>query len=63
MTVEYVLLLFATFFFVLKAFITVPANAFRESGPRLAARVEQQLATGDGFKPAGGNHIKWSGDQ
>lgn len=38
--------------------VSAPAKAFKESGPRLAARVEQQLATGDGFKP-GGDHLKW----
>ncbi|MFS4459029.1 hypothetical protein [Bdellovibrio sp. HCB2-146] len=62
MTIEYVLLLFAAFFIGLKVFMTAPANAFRESGPRLAARVEQQLATGDGFKPKG-NSQEWTSDQ
>lgn len=62
MTVEYVLLLVATFFFVLKVFMTMPAKAFRESGPKLGARVEQQLATGDGFKPVNGNHVAWAGE-
>ncbi|UXR65633.1 MULTISPECIES: hypothetical protein [Bdellovibrio] len=62
MTIEYVLLIFATFFFILKGFMTVPAKAFKESGPRLGARVEQQLMTGAGFKPQGGNHIGWVGE-
>ncbi len=62
MTIEYVLLLFAAFFFALKFFISAPADAFRKSGPRLAARVEQQLATGDGFKPKGASQ-EWSSDQ
>lgn len=62
MTIEYVLLLFVVFFMVLKAFVTAPANAFRESGPRLGARVEQQLTTGDGFKP-NGKQVEWIGDQ
>lgn len=47
---------------VLKAFVSAPGKAFRESGPRLGARVEQQLATGDGFKPHG-DQIGWTGDQ
>ena len=38
--------------------VSAPAKAFKESGPRLAARVEQQLATGDGFRP-GGSPLKW----
>lgn len=63
MTIEYVLLLFAVFFIGLKGFTSAPAKAFKESGPRLAARIEQQLATGDGFKPEGGNHIGWNGDK
>ena len=49
MTIEYVLLLFAMFFLVLKGFSTAPANAFKEAGPRLGARVERQLETGGGF--------------
>lgn len=63
MTIEYVLLLFAVFFIGLKGFMSAPAKAFKESGPRLGARIEQQLATGDGFKPQNGDHISWSGDQ
>ena len=62
MTVEYVLLLFATFFFILKAFMTAPAEALKTSGPRLGARIEQQLTTGAGFKPIDGNHIGWDGE-
>ncbi|KYG60725.1 hypothetical protein [Bdellovibrio bacteriovorus] len=62
MTVEYVLLLFCVFFFGLKAFLSAPGNAFRNSGPMLGARIEQQIATGDGFKPQGGNHVQWAGD-
>lgn len=62
MTIEYVLLLFVMFMMVLKAFVSAPGTAFRESGPRLGARIEQQLATGDGFKP-GGSRVEWSGDQ
>jgi len=58
MTIEYVLLLIAIFGVALKAFISAPADAFRESGPRLGARIEQQLMTGSGFKPKGSN-IEW----
>ncbi|MFM6929444.1 MAG: hypothetical protein ACKOX6_13330 [Bdellovibrio sp.] len=62
MTIEYVLLLTAVFFIGLKAFLSAPGDAFRNSGPRLAARVEKQLATGDGFSPKGQKNA-WSGDQ
>lgn len=58
MTIEYVLLLVCIFFFGIKAMVSAPAKAFKDSGPMLAARIEQQLATGDGFKP-GGNHLGW----
>ncbi|WP_374076748.1 hypothetical protein [Bdellovibrio bacteriovorus] len=63
MTVEYVLLLIVIFSIGLKAFISAPATAFKESGPRLGARIEQQLTTGDGFKPERGNNIGWVGDK
>jgi hypothetical protein len=53
MTIEYVLLLVAVFMFGLKAFVSAPSEAFRSSGPYLAARIEQQVATGDGFTPDG----------
>lgn len=51
MTIEYILLLFAVFFIGLKFFIEAPRDAFKNSGPRLALRVEKQLITGDGFEP------------
>ena len=60
MTVEYVLLLVCLFFFGIKAFVSAPAEAFRNSGPMLGARIEKQIATGDGFKP-GGEHLGWEG--
>lgn len=59
MTIEYVLLVTATFFFIVKGMLTIPNAAFKKSGPRLAARVEQQIETGAGFKPMQGNKIKW----
>ncbi|MBO9667301.1 MAG: hypothetical protein J7501_10875, partial [Bdellovibrio sp.] len=57
--IEYVLLLTAILFIGLKAFVSAPGDAFRNSGPKLAARVEKQLETGQGFKPKG-NKIEWS---
>jgi len=50
MTMEYVLLLVVVFMFTLKVFISAPMTAFRESGPRLGARVEKQISTGAGFR-------------
>lgn len=61
MTIEYVLLLFAVFFIGLKTFISAPGKAFKESGPKLGARIEQQLTTGDGFKPNGSSN-GWQGE-
>ncbi|MDG0814824.1 hypothetical protein [Bdellovibrio svalbardensis] len=58
MTIEYVLLLFAVFFIGLKVFISAPGKAFKESGPRMAARVEAHLETGGGFTPKGQRN-KW----
>ncbi len=62
MTIEYVLLLIVVFGFGLKAFVSAPAEAFKNAGPRLGARIEQQLATGDGFKP-NGNPVGWEEDK
>ncbi|WP_413576528.1 hypothetical protein ACLVWU_00635 [Bdellovibrio sp. HCB290] len=59
MTIEYVLLMIAILGIGLKAFISAPSEAFRGSGPRLAARVEKQLDTGQGFKPKGAR-LEWS---
>lgn len=51
MTIEYILLMFAVFFIGLKFFTEAPKDAFKNSAPRLALRVEKQLITGDGFEP------------
>lgn len=61
MTIEYVLLLIAVFGIGLKFFISAPKDAFREGAPRLAARVEKQIATGDGFR-INGNRLQWEKD-
>lgn len=62
MTIEYVLLLIVIFMFGLKAFVSAPTEAFRTSGPRLAARIENQLSTGDGFTTNGARH-RWDGSE
>jgi hypothetical protein len=50
MTIELVLLMIVTLF-VLLTFSgkSGPGAVFQESGPRLGARIERQLATGRGF--------------
>lgn len=50
MTVEYILLLVCVFMFALKVFVSAPMTAFKESSPRLGARVEKQISTGTGFQ-------------
>lgn len=62
MTVEYILLLslFATM--VMSALITGPHTSFKEMGPKLGARVEKHLITGDGFGDSTGSGVsplKW----
>lgn len=51
MTIELILLMIVTLF-VLLSFSGKrgPGAVFQESGPRLGARVERNLATGRGFK-------------
>ncbi len=49
MTIEYVLLLVVIFGIGLKVFVSAPMDAFKNSAPRLGARVEKQLTTGAGF--------------
>ncbi|MFZ4403608.1 MAG: hypothetical protein ACOYOK_05845 [Pseudobdellovibrionaceae bacterium] len=63
MTIEYVLLLICVFMFTVKVFVSGPKEAFKDSGPRLGARIEQQLATGSGFKPSAGQDLAWKSDQ
>jgi hypothetical protein len=52
MTVELVLLLGIYAFIVLGAFLgpSGPIATFKQSAPRLAARVERNISVGDGFR-------------
>jgi hypothetical protein len=61
MTTELVLLLLI-FTFMLSAFLGVsgPKSVFADAGPRLGARIEQQMDTGRGFTDSSGNSIAWS---
>jgi len=36
-----------------------PTRAFENAGPKLGARVERHLMTGDGFKGKDGNNNTW----
>lgn len=57
MTIEAVLLLAIYAFVLLGVFLgpSGPLETFKNSGPRLAARVERNIATGIGFKTLGEN--------
>lgn len=49
MIIEYILLLVLTVMFVATVIIKGPNDAFKNAGPKLAARVEKTLITGDRF--------------
>jgi hypothetical protein len=51
-TVELVLLIGLYAFLVLGAFLgdSGPIETFKKSGPRLAAKIERNISTGDGFR-------------
>jgi len=56
MIVEYVLLLAISAMFILNLFTSRGgsfSNTFNNSAPRLGARVEKLIRTGDGFVPTG----------
>lgn len=55
MTVEYILLLAMFVFLVMGALVSTPQRSFENAGPKLGARVEKHLTTGDGFGSKKGN--------
>ena len=59
MTVEYVLLLSLFVLFFMGALIKGPNDAFKNAGPKLGARVEQNLMTGTGWTGRNGQAIEW----
>lgn len=60
MTVEYVLLLVMFLVFGLGAiFKDGPYSAFQKGGPKLGARVEMHLITGDGFGQNNSTSTRW----
>lgn len=61
MTVEYVLLLTIMTTFVVSLFTARDGaftKTFNQSGPRLGARIEKLIRTGEGFDP-NGTRAKW----
>lgn len=61
MTTELVLLISIFVFLVARAFFGDhgPLKTFEQSGPRLGARIEQQLTTGRAFNNANGSPQRW----
>ena len=61
MTTELVLLLSIFVVVVLGGFLGEggPRNTFKNAAPKLAARLERDLATGDGFNGKGGSGNEW----
>lgn len=59
MTIEYVLLVALFAYFLMGALTSTPIKTYGDYGPRLGARIEKQLLTGDGFASQGPKAIKW----
>lgn len=60
MTIEYVMLLVCVMAIALKSFFSAPREAFMNAGPKLGARVEKHLVTGQDFVR---NHeLRWVSD-
>lgn len=61
MTIEYFLLVVVVFGIGLKSFFAAPREAFKQSGPKLGARIEKHLVTGREFSS---NHeVRWTSRQ
>jgi len=61
-TAEYVLLLALFVFLAMGALVKNPNRSFNNAGPKLGARVEKHLITGDGFGQSTGSGtspLKW----
>jgi hypothetical protein len=56
MTLEYVLLLALFVLFLFRATFLGPAESFVNAGPKLGARVEKHLITGDRFSNDQGSY-------
>jgi hypothetical protein len=58
MTLEMILLVSMFVLFLMGALTSTPIKTYGDYGPRLGARIEKQLVTGDGFSK-NGNSVKW----
>jgi hypothetical protein len=54
MIIEYILLLAAFVMYFGATLWHAPGQSFKNSGPRLGARIERSLVTGNGFQKNGG---------
>lgn len=63
MTVEFVLLMVAVFMIGLKFLASAPVDAFKQSAPRLGARVEKNISSGTGFNDKGKAPLAWKDGQ
>ena len=63
MTVEYVLLVGLFVMFLLTSMTKGPFGAFEGGGPKLGARIERHLITGDGFRTQDGRRVEWQSSQ
>lgn len=59
MTVEFSLLLAAVFMIGMKFLASAPMDAFKNSAPRLGARIEKHISSGTGFNGKGKAPIQW----
>jgi hypothetical protein len=57
-TLELILILTLFCIFILGTLTSTPVKTFTDYSPRLGARIEKQLVTGDGFT-TGGKGPKW----
>lgn len=62
MTLEYVLLLFMFVTLLMTPLAKGPIESFKSTAPKLGARVEKHLITGNGFKVNGQEH-KWVAEE
>ncbi len=57
MTVEYILLLAMFVFVVLGSLISAPLKTFENAGPKLGARIEKHMMTGQGWGKSNGSSV------
>ena len=57
MTVEYILLLAMFVFVVMGSLISAPLKTFEKAGPKLGARIEKHVITGQGWGKSDGSSV------